>query len=120
MDELVTRLTLIGGALALAVLGVVVMRARARRSTRQVSATGLATGVYLFTSTACPDCETARRKLTGELGEGAFDEIRWEDEPGIFDQLGVDAVPATMIVADDGTGTLWPGAPDRAIARFGP
>lgn len=120
MDELVTRLALIGGTLVLAALGVLVMRVRARRSAREVAATGLAAGVYLFTSSECPDCEKARRRIIEELGEGSFVEIRWEDEPETFDELEVDVVPATLVVTDGGKGTLFPGAPERAIAQVGP
>ena len=110
------RLGLIGGALIVAGLATVTMRLRARGSPRKLSATGLDRGVYLFSSTACADCKHARSMLDDALGSGGYREFQWEREPGLFHDLNVDAVPATVIVDFDGSGVLWPGRPDKALA----
>lgn len=119
MDEAWVRLALIGGALVVAALATTIIRLRARGGPRRLHETGLAPGVYLFTSSACPDCSSVRRALTEALGEGGFEERSWESEPGVFHRLGVDAVPATMIVGEDGSGTVWPGRADDALAELG-
>lgn len=120
MDELLTRLALIGGALVVAAAAALVIRARGRGSPRQIEATGLPPGVYLFTSSTCPDCGSARRVLIQELGDRGFEEIEWEEDPGVFDRLAIDAVPATVVVEQSGAGTVWPGAPEKAITGLGP
>ncbi len=120
MSDVWLRLSLIAGALAVAAVAAVVLRSRVAGRPRQLESTGLGPGVYLFTSTACADCSPARRKLIDELGEGGFVELGWEQEPGVFHRLGVDAVPATAIVARDGSATLWPGQPDDALDSVGP
>jgi len=116
MDDLWVRLGLIAGALIVAGLATVTMRLRAKGAPRKLSATGLGQGVYLFSSTACPDCKHARRVLEEALGRDGYREFRWEQDPVLFHDLGVDAVPATAIVAIDGSGVLWPGRPDKALA----
>ena len=73
-----------------------------------------------FSSSACSDCPLARRTLADALGEQGFLELSWEDDPGAFDRLGVDAVPATLVVAADGSGTLWPGGAEMALESLGP
>lgn len=115
MDEAWARLAVIGGALVVAALATTIIRLRARGGPRRLHETSLAPGVYLFTSSACPDCGSVRKALTEALGEGGFEERSWESEPGVFHRLGVDAVPATMIVGEDGSGTIWPGRPDGAL-----
>lgn len=120
MDEVWVRLGLIGGALAVAALATAVLRSRMMGRPRALVATGLEPGVYLFSSAACPDCSSVRRALVDELGEGGFLEMSWEQDPGTFHRLGVDAVPATAIVGSDGSATLWPGQPDQALKSIGP
>lgn len=121
MDELWTRIAIIAAALAVAALVVAVRRTAALKEPRELAATGLPPGVYLFTSADCADCAMARVKLEEMVGEGGFQEIAWEQRPDVFTALDVDAVPATMIVEADGTARLWLGVlgqpnPDR----FGP
>lgn len=120
MDEIGLRLALIIGMLAVAAVVTLVLRARARVAARKLNHTGLTEGVYFFTSSTCLDCGPARRKLDEVLGEGAYTEIGWERDPETFARLGIDAVPATLVVAPDGSGTLWPGDPGRALADVGP
>ena len=120
MDEVWARLGLIVGALGVAYATTLVLRSRSKGSPRQVEDSGLRIGVYLFTSATCQDCRPARRKLTEQLGEDGFTEMNWEKEPGVFHRLGVSAVPATLIVESDGSGTLFPGQPEKAMNRLDP
>lgn len=120
MSEVWLRVGLIAGALAVAALATVILRSRITGRPKILEATGLGPGIYLFTSAACPDCSSARRTLIDGLGEDGFVELRWEQEPGMFHQLSIAAVPATVIVADDGSGTLWPGHPEPALNSLGP
>lgn len=120
MDELWLRLGLIGGALIVATAATLALRTRSSRRQRSITDTGLQAGVYFFSSSACPDCSRTRRDLTDSLGEGGFTEFRWETDPGVFHQLEIDAVPATLVVTSDGSATLWPGRPDRALESLGP
>lgn len=112
MDELWTRVFLIASALLVATMVVAVRRKTASSSPRPLPPTGLESGVYLFTSADCDECALARAKLEDRLGEDGYAEIAWEQRPQLFADLGVDAVPATVIVAADGTALLWPGQPD--------
>lgn len=120
MDEIWLRVALIGGALAVAASVTMFLRWRATGSPSEVEDVGLDVGVYLFTSSACPDCASVRRTLTEELGGEGFEEVRWEEDPGLFHRLGIDAVPATLVVNRDGSGMLWPGRPEDALASLGP
>ena len=120
MDEVWARIGLIAGALVIAYLSTLVIRARSSGSPRSIPVTGLQEGVYLFSSTACPDCKAVRERLREVLGSNGFLEMSWEESPGIFHDLGVAAVPTTLVVAVDGSGTIFPGNPDEALSRLGP
>lgn len=119
MDEVWIRLILIAGALGAALLITMVLRSRSSGSSRHLETTGLAEGVYLFTSSACLDCLSAREALAKSIGD-QFVEIEWNRNPALFDQLGVSAVPATLLVDPDGSGRVFPGQPGRALSRLGP
>jgi len=119
-SELVARLGLIAGALLVAWLVVLVLRRRSTGSSRRIDSTGLGSGIYFFSSTACPDCGSVRRQLSSAVGESGYSEMSWEQQPGLFHELGIVAVPATLIVAGDGSGVLWPGKADEALATVGP
>lgn len=120
MDEALVRVGLIAGALAVAAIVVLIVRLISRPRPRAVDASGFQPGVYLFTSAACPDCEAVRQTLGEALGEDGFEELAWEDRPEVFSDLDVDAVPATLIVGEAGSATLWTGRPDDALASLGP
>lgn len=83
-------------------------------------ATGLAPGVYLFTSSSCDECSIARTRLEGVVGRGGYREIAWEEDPETFDRLGITEVPATLVVAADDAAELHPGAPNRLIRSLNP
>lgn len=113
MDELWARVAIIAAALLAAALVVALRRRSSLKAPRRLAATRLPAGVYLFTSADCDDCRTARAKLSERLGETTYNEIAWEDSPEVFNGLGVDVVPATMVVSADGSGQLWRGQPDH-------
>jgi len=77
-----------------------------------------APGVYFFSSSTCHTCEQARDKLDARLGQDGYTEYAWEDEPGPFGDFDVDAVPAVVILEEGGRGRLYPGQPDKALARL--
>lgn len=115
MDEIWIRLSLIAGALLIAGMATMLLRRRAGAHRRQIPNTGLAVGIYLFSSSPCLTCRTAREKLKDRVGETGFEEFVWEQEPGLFSELGVDVVPAVLVVEENGSGKLYPGQPDRAL-----
>lgn len=118
MDEVWTRIAIIAAALMVAALVVAVRRMLALKTPRRLTATGLAPGVYLFTSGDCADCAAARARLGEMAGREGFSEFSWEQRPDVFVALEVGSVPATMIVEADGTALVWLGLPDPD--RFGP
>lgn len=120
MDDIWIRLGLIAGAVAVAAASVLVLRSRATETKRTLVETGLQPGVYFFSSSECPDCSHTRQALSGSLGEQGYVELRWEDDPEVFRRLSVDAVPATLVVSADGSGTLWPGGAEPALESLGP
>lgn len=115
MDDVWVRIGLVAGALLIVGVTTFALRRRAAGPPRSLAATGLAAGTYLFSSNGCPTCESARVKLVGRVGEAGFKEIVWERDAGLFSELGVDAVPAVLVVDHDGSGKLYPGQPGRAL-----
>jgi len=119
MSEVWIRLALIGGAMGLALLATLAMRRRRQRPVG-IDGAGLAPGVYLFSSSSCLECGPARSALREDLGADRLFEIRWEEEPETFRRLGVEGVPATLVVSDNGTATLFAGDPEQALSSLGP
>lgn len=118
MDEIWARVGLVFGALAVAGAISFLQWRRTRRPVRTVEASDMAAGVYFFSSATCPTCERAREKLNARLGENGYTEFVWENDPGPFANLDVDAVPAVAVLDESGRGRLYPGQPDRALARL--
>lgn len=54
------------------------------------------------------------------LGASGFIEIAWDDEPTLFTALGIDLVPCTLVVGDDGSASRYPGMPEQALRSLGP
>ena len=112
--------------LAVVAVGVVAVgvahqiRSRSTIKPRAWKTTTMSPGVYLFTSSSCADCATAMAALTGYLGAGGFAEIAWETAPDTFSELGVEAVPSTLIVDDARRATLYPGHPERTLEALSP
>ena len=118
MDEVWARVGVVSVALALAVLAAFWQRRRRRSPIRDVPSGDLSPGVYFFSSETCSTCARARDQLDRALGQTAYTEVRWEERPGRFSELGVDAVPAVLIVKIPGKGRLFPGQPDQALAEL--
>ena len=118
MDDLAIRLAIVTVA---AVGAFALVRTAGSRETRprSVETGDLNPGVYLFTSSTCGDCDTARLSLQAALDTHGFDEIRWEDDPETFERLGVGAVPATLVVRP-GSSLLYLGLPEAAIRSLNP
>ncbi len=74
-------------------------------------------GVVLFTSTDCTNCKEALA-VVGSLGI-EIREITWELEPGVFESVGVEAVPlVTVLDAGGHVELLAAGVPrHRALRR---
>lgn len=120
MSELTIRLVVVGGVLALVVGVVLYLRFRDRAPSRSLGRVSLDPGVYLFTSSTCADCRTARERLEERLGAGRFVEYMWETEPEIFEYLSIDKVPCTVVVDETRRAALWIGQPDRMIYGVDP
>jgi hypothetical protein len=121
MNDIGARLALVLASMGVAMVVILMMRGRAgRRRPIRIRQAKLGRGVYLFTSAECSDCATARRVLVDTIGPSGFIELSWESEPEIFRDLGVEAVPATLIVSESDSSTLYPGLPDRAVESLGP
>jgi hypothetical protein len=119
MSDLSLRLSLIFGALVVALVVSLALRMAKRRPVLIDPGT-LGPGVYLFSSTSCLDCLPARSKLVERLGDQGFVELMWEREPDTFLELGIDAVPATVVVGADGAATLFAGMPVQALKTLNP
>jgi hypothetical protein len=119
MSEVWLRLVIVVGAVALSLLIILAIRRRPGHS-EAGDGRGLDPGIYLFTSATCSDCEGARARLEDMLGSTGYIEIRWEDEPSLFTRLDIDAVPCTIVVGDDGSASVHPGMPDRALRGLNP
>lgn len=111
MDDLTTRLVVVGVTVVAVVVLSLVLRHLRSRPRRSIATTGLRPGTYLFTSAGCEECDRARRLLADRSGVGGFVEVAWERDPAVFDRLGVDAVPSTLIVAENGSGVWHAGIP---------
>lgn len=96
--------------IAVAAVAWMARRARTARSYPLVD-TGLAPGVYLFTSDDCASCEEAARLLTDR--DISFSRVSWQANPDLFDRLRIDAVPSVGQVGEDGSGRWWLGVPPR-------
>lgn len=118
MDELWLRLGILIVAIGIAAAVSIRMVTGAARRPRPISDAPLPDGVYLFTSSTCADCDAARSALTESLGAEGFTEMKWEAEPWVFDQLQVESVPSTLVVAGEGGSILYPGHPARALASL--
>lgn len=92
-------------------------RAAAPRTLRSV---GLEPGVYLFTSGTCEECQVARERLEEIALSPRPEEIRWDERPDLFQHLGVDAVPSTLVVGRDGSASLHRGVPVRRLQGRNP
>ena len=74
-------------------------------------------GVVVFTSTDCANCREALA-IVRSL-DVPYREVTWELEPGVFDGIGIEAVPLTTVVDDaGGVQLLAAGVPrKRSVKR---
>lgn len=119
MSEPFLRIALIVGVIALSLVVVWLGRVRSSRRPRPVVSTGLDEGLYLFTSSSCAECASARAVLEEAVGDG-YSEVDWETHPELFERLRIGAVPTTLLVGADGSALAFSGDPTRALGSFGP
>ncbi len=121
MSEDWDRVAIVVAVLATAGLGAHLLSRRSRTTPHHPPIDrALPPGVYLFSSATCAGCEPARRAIVDRLGPSGFVEISWEEKPGWFAEFGVGAVPATLIMTEDGVPTVYPGHPGWALKTLGP
>ena len=111
MDDVWSRVAVVVGTLAIAGAVSLLLRHRARRPERRLGEVDLGAGVYFFSSSTCDTCHAAREALSRMIPPGTFTEFAWEESPSMFETLGVDVVPATLVVASDGSAVLHTGVP---------
>jgi hypothetical protein len=58
--------------------------------------------------------------LLEAIGPEGYSEVSWDTDPEIFTELGVGAVPATLIVSPEDGSLLYPGHPARALGALNP
>ena len=119
MDETWLRLALVGAALIVAVLFTWYLRSRDRRSPA-IDARSLGPGVYFFSSATCASCSEARQTLEAVAGHRGFTEYAWETTPDVFTEVGVETVPATLVVYSSGKTELHTGTPRQIRLPNGP
>lgn len=106
-------------ALVVALAVALVARMVDRRRPRRRAMAGLDPGVVLFTSRRCPGCDPVRERLIEVLGPKGFREIKWTESPQPFAYHGIDRVPTTAAVDEDGVGRVWEGMPSvRLLKRW--
>lgn len=115
MDEVWVRTVLVAGALVIVLASTWWRRRAGKHHVVEVETVSLEPGVYLFSSAACPTCKDARKKLKGMVGESGYVEFFWEEEPRVFQELDIGAVPAVLVVTEDGSGRIYPGQPDETL-----
>lgn len=113
-----TQLVLVLILTGLVVVVLMGLRSRHFVRSRRIFRTRLEAGLYLFTSTTCGTCSGARTEL--ERRKLPFTEISWQDDPALFEELGMDAVPSVVVVDPDGEGRWWRGAVPRHLPGIGP
>ncbi len=113
--ELATRLVVVGLVIAFVAVTAWYFRRRDRLPMRKLGRVDLDPGIYLFTSTQCLECVSAREFLSAQLGKDGFVEMSWENNKEQLDRYRIDAVPATLAVDGSHHGRVWFGKPPRTI-----
>jgi hypothetical protein len=94
---------LLVAAAALAVVAIAVGTRRFQRPTHErvdVHGVGLPPGIVIFTSTECGTCRDALAAV--RAAAAPVREVTWELESGLFERVGVTAVPLTIVVGAAG------------------
>lgn len=92
------QVLLVAGA-ALVVIAASLGTRRFQRPTHErvdVHGTGLPAGIVVFTSTECATCKDALAVV--RESPAPVREVTWELESGMFETVGVTAVPLTIVV----------------------
>jgi hypothetical protein len=115
MSEGAVRVLVVGGIAVLALLAAwVAWWLPAWRAGRgHLDLSGVEGRILLFTDRRCTRCGTVRDMLAASGEE--FEEIRFDDDPGLWAQIGVEAVP--LLVVRDAAGRVTgkiAGVPRRA------
>lgn len=106
---MVVAVLAIAGGLAL------LLRRSRRPAKRRLDDVDLGAGVYFFSSSTCDTCHAARESLYRMVVPGSLTEYMWEESPDMFEMLGVDVVPATLVVTDHRSAVLYPGVPKTLL-----
>ena len=120
MAEVWLRAGLVVGVVLAAAAVTWSLRRRAAIPVRRIDVSGLEAGVYFFSASTCDTCEAARQALREIAAPAGFTEFAWEQTPEKFAELGVEAVPATLVVPTEGEATLHTGMPRRLRGVGGP
>ncbi len=120
MSDPLVRFLIVLGVAVLAAFIVFVIRNRGSKQTIRLEQSLLGPGIYLFTSSTCAECGPARGRLATAVGQDGFREIDWETDPGVFEELQVGEVPATLVVDDLNRSTLYPGDTAQALEALNP
>jgi hypothetical protein len=118
MDDTMVRLLIVLAGTLVVVATAAVLKARGRRPVRAVPGSGLAPGIYLFSSGDCGECSAARTRLDRLVGSDGYRELVWETSPDQFERLRITEVPSTLVVAADGSAEWHSGVPP-GIAKPG-
>lgn len=106
MDDVLSRLIVVLAGTGVVIVVAAVLSARRRRPSKAVASSGLAPGIYLFSSRDCGECTSARGRLDRAVGGDGYTEITFEAGSAVFDRLGITEVPSTLVVAEDGS-AMW-------------
>ncbi|MGH8916661.1 MAG: hypothetical protein ACRDZM_19375 [Acidimicrobiia bacterium] len=115
MSDVWIRLGLITVVLGLGLIVGAALHIRDRRRPAPIDVTGLAPGVYFFSSATCHECLPARDLIEAALGPEGFVEVKWEEQPATFAEIGIEEVPATIVVEEDRPARLFTGIPVGAF-----
>ncbi len=118
MNDVAFRLLVVAGVAVIAVVAALVARRLAvpRHPPLRSAGVALPPGLVVFTATTCDRC---REALTVARATGVpLREITYELEGQMFASLGVDGVPLTLVVDQEGNARrLLAGVPARRTLR---
>ena len=99
--------------------------ARQRQGMVRVAPFGPGPAVVVFTSASCGECGPVLEMVAASAGKRLVREVRFEEQPDLFERAGVGAVPLTVVVTAGGRVIeQFAGMPPsrglaRAIERLG-
>lgn len=125
MTDLTLRLLVVGAVVVVAGIAALVAHRYGAPYHRPIQITGvdLPPGIVVFTSTDCSKCKRAlaRAKKVG----APLREVTYELERPLFEAAGIEGVPLTVVVDENGTviaqmaGLARVGSLRRAVTRAG-